>query len=137
MILNALLEFFESCPYIADRKVSVNYLGHTANCASLEAMGEYSVIKKYYDGKGVYSQDFAFSIRCGFDGNVALNLRDSELMERLCLWIEQQNAIGNMPCLADGYSALKLKIIKMPYLYESSVQGARMQIEFSLIYKEV
>lgn len=137
MILNALLEFFKSCPYLEGRKISVNYLGHTANCASIEALGEYSVIKKYCDGKRVLSQDFSFSIRCGFDGNIALNLDDSGLMEGLCLWIEQQSVIGNMPFLFEGYSAVALKIIKMPYMYESSVQGARMQIEFSLIYKEV
>lgn len=137
MILNALLEFFKGCPYLTDRKISVNYLGHTANCASLEAIGEYSVLKKYYDGKKMCSQDFAFSIRCGFDGNVALNLADSGLMEGVCLWIEQQNLIGNMPCLYDGYSAFGLKVTKMPFMHESSVQGARMQLEFSLIYKEV
>lgn len=137
MILKALLEFFKGCPYLADRKISVNYLGHTADCASLEALGEYSVLKKYYDGKRVLSQDFSFSIRCGFDGNLKLNLGDSGFMERVCLWIEQQSAIGNMPCLADGYSAAAFKLIRMPYLYESSVQGARMQFEFSLIYKEI
>lgn len=136
MILRALREFFVGCPLFSGKDINVNFLGQNESSCSIDPIGTFSVERTYCDGKRVLSQGFCLGIRCAFDGNTRMNLEDTEFLENVALWIEQQNVIGNMPVLSDNFSALKLSVTKMPYLYESSIQGARMQVEFTLIYRE-
>ena len=124
-------------PYLSSKRVNVNFLGHKEGDVSIEPIGDFSVVKKYCDGKRVFSQEIVLSIRCGFDENINLNLSDAALMESVCGWIDEQNQKGNLPKICDGYKVLSITIAKAPHLYESSVQGARMQTQFSLTYREV
>lgn len=137
MVIKGLQKFFASCPHLSKKRVNVNFLDYNEGAVSIEPMGSFSVIKKYCDGKSVVKQDFSLSVRCGFDSNLTLNLKDAELLENICHWIGEQNSIANLPTLSDGFSALDISVTKMPHLYESSVQGARMQVHFSLTYKEI
>ena len=137
MIIEAMREFFLTCPLFSGKELNINYLGYLEGCCSINPIGSYSVVKSYCDGKRLLSSDFSLSLRCGFDENVVLNLKDAEFMEKVALWIEQQNLIGNMPCLSGDNEAVKMTVTKMPYLHESSAQGAMMRLEVSLIYREI
>lgn len=136
MVLRELRDFFLGCPLFLGKRVNVNFLGHNEGDISIEPKGDFSVIKKYCDGKKVYSQDFCISIRCGFDANVELNLSDSAFLESVALWIGNQNKKGILPSLKDGLSAVSIAVTRMPHIYDSSVQGATMRLEFSLTYRE-
>lgn len=135
-MITALIEFFKSCPQLLGKELNVNYLGYRDGDCSIDQLGEFSKIKSYCDGGGVYSRDFAICVRCGWDENAPLNKRDAEFLEAIALWITQQNAIGNLPYLGEGCQAVAIGIKTMPYLAESSVQGGRMHLEFTLKYRE-
>lgn len=137
MVIEGLQKFFSACPYFSSKRVNVNFLGHKEGDVSIEPVGGFSVIKKYCDGKRVFEQELTLSIRCGFDENISLNLKDAALMESVCAWIDEQNRKGNLPKTDNGYKALDITVTKAPHLYESSVQGARMQMQLSLTYREV
>ena len=137
MILKGVRDFFLRCDLFKGKSINVNFLAHNEGAVSIEPFGSLSVVKKYCDGKKVFSQDYYLSVRCGFDANIELNLKDAAFLESVCLWLDEQNQAGNLPYLGDRFIADRIIVTKAPYLYESSVQGARMQIDFSLIYREV
>ena len=136
MIIRALREFFLGCPLFLKKDINVNFLGHNEGNCSVEPLGTLSVVKTYCDGKRILSQDFCMGIRCVFDANTRMNLNEAEFLEKVALWIHQQNLIGNMPMLSGDYTSVGIRVTKMPYLYESSIQGAKMQLEFTLLYRE-
>ena len=137
MWTRAIREFLRGCPGLSGREININYLGYNEGDCSLEPVGEADVLKIYCDGKRVCSCDFCIGVRCGFDENSNLNLKDVEFLEKLVLWLEKQNSLGVLPELSQGFSAVGIGIKTMPHLFESSVQGARMQFEFTLTYREI
>lgn len=137
MWIKAMKEFMETCPEFLGRSMNINYLGHKEGDLSIDPMGESRVVRKYCDGKRVMEEDFCISRRCGFDENTSLNLKDAEFMEKVALWIDAKNSTGTMPVLDAGYVGVLIDIKKMPHLYESSIQGARMQMVLTFTYKEI
>ena len=122
MILRELQSFLKTCPSLSGREININYLGHREGDCSLDEQGDYTVLRTYCDGERIVSRRFALGLRSAFDENAVLNMKDCELLEEVAQWL-----IINVPYIA---------IDKMPYLAESSVQGARLQLEFTLTYRE-
>lgn len=137
MWIKELKEFLSLCPEFYGKVININYLGHKEGDLSLDPMGESRVVRKYCDGKRVMEEDFCISTRCGFDENTSLNLKDTEFMEKVALWIGEQNSTGVMPTLDSGYLGVRIDVKRMPHLYESSIQGARMQMILTFTYKEI
>ena len=137
MVTGGLYKFFSDCPQFLKKRININFLGHNEGDVSIEPIGDFSIIKKYSDGKRVMSQEFCLSIRCAFDANIRLNLKDAQLMEAVCQWIDEQDRAGALPNLSDTLAALGISVTKTPHIYESSVQGAKMQIYFKLTYREI
>lgn len=137
MWTRAIHEFIMSCPQFEGRDINVNYLGYKEGDCSLEPIGETEVVKIYCDGKRVLSCDFCIGVRCGFDENSSLNIKDVEFLEKLAMWLEKQGSMGILPELSEGFLPVAISIKRMPHLFESSVQGARMQLEFTFTYREI
>ena len=137
MWTRAMHEFIKSYPLLEGKEINVNYLGYREGDCSLEPIGEAEVIKTYCDGKRVLSCDFCIGVRCGFDENPNLNIKDVEFLEKLAIWLEKQGSLGSRPELSEGFLPIDIGIKRMPHLFESSVQGARMQLEFTLTYREI
>jgi len=96
-IMQYIKEFIETCPYLNDGKVNVDYLKDTEYSYSIDRTPVNPIYKSYIDGSTIKQVAFDFSITLPI-GNIALyNLMNSKFCDDFMSWIEIQNNNRNLP----------------------------------------
>ncbi len=137
MIIDAIKKFMEECPFVDGRKININCLEGRPGSYSIEQVEHNPIIKKYCDGGTLRQYLFIFAMRDAYDENPVFNIRVSKLFEDISNWIEEQNKNNNLPEIDSNLiSPEKIEVISSGYLYDSSIDSMRFQMEIRLLYRQ-
>lgn len=136
MIIDAIKQYFEKCPLVSGKRLSVNCLGEKSHSCTIEPTPSGVILQKYTDGGSLRQYPFVFATREYFDKDMLENLKTASFYEQFAAWIEQQNDTGNFPELEDGLTPIRFEILSSGYLYDVDAPKARYQIQLRLIYEK-
>lgn len=137
MIIQNIREYFLNCPLINKRsQINVDYLGVKAVEYTIDSVPVEPILKKYTDGGALKQFVFVFGSREYYGSDVLQNMDNSGFYQLFSEWVEEQNDIGNLPMLSGNKEATELKVLTQGYLFDSSEEHARYQIQVRLTYYE-
>lgn len=136
MIINAIKEYIEKCPYLSEfsRGININFLDDEISSYSIETIPVNPIIKRYVDGSSIRQYLFLFCSKESYGQEVLQNIQNSGFFEKLTLWIEENNKQGILPNLNDGQEAIKIEVLTTGYPFQTDVDRARYQIQLKLEY---
>lgn len=136
MIINAIKEYIEKCPYLSEfsRGININFLDDEISSYSIETIPINPIIKRYVDGSSIRQYLFLFCSKESYGQEVLQNIQNSGFFEKFTLWIEENNKQGILPNLNDGQEAIKIEVLTTGYPFQTDVDRARYQIQLKLEY---
>lgn len=121
-------------------RINVNYLPD----AGMDGAMEYSidsvpitkVLKAYINGDTL--NQFVFTVRsvAEYGSDTLQNIANCGFYEQLSDWLEEQNEKGNFPNLPQGKEPEKIQAQSTGYLFISSPNYGKYQIQCRLIYRQ-
>ena len=130
--MQLIKEWIETCPYLDNEKINVDYLGDEIYSYSIDKTPTQPKIKRFIDGcGGKYQITFDFTVILPLSPAVIDNLTNSRFGEDFIEWVEMQNESRNLPnidgafsieCTSPNYVLLKketyaIYIIQMNFTY--------------------
>lgn len=135
-MIESIRSFFCACPYLADGKMSVDYLGADPTGYTIDAVPSSGIVKQYTDGGTLRQFVFVFASREYYGESVLRQLTNIGFYENLARWIEEQSEAGNLPKPGEGFAPQKMEILSTGYLFDAEEKNARYQMQCRLIYYE-
>lgn len=136
-MIKEIREYFLSSPILDElSKINVDFLGTDPQEYTIDGQVFDPVVKKYVDGGALKQYVFAFGSREYYGADTIQNIENSGFYERFSNWIEEQNDIGNLPILTGNKEAKSIEVLTSGYLFDSSEDNARYQIQMRLTYYE-
>lgn len=136
-MIKEIREYFLSSPILDElSKINVDFLGTDPQEYTIDGQVFDPVVKKYVDGGALKQYVFAFGSREYYGADTIQNIENSGFYERISSWIEEQNNIGNLPILTGNKEAKSIEVLTSGYLFDSSEDNARYQIQMRLTYYE-
>ncbi|MCL1789867.1 MAG: hypothetical protein FWG40_00660 [Peptococcaceae bacterium] len=137
-IIEALFEYFENCPLMANNRLNINYLPEDTKKAGIE----YSistepadeVMQQYKDGGARCRYPFIISSVNDYGPDAAQNMLNSGFGEELAQWLRVQSRLRNLPVLPQGMLARSIKAKGFGYLYQPEADTGKYQIQCELEY---
>ena len=137
MIIKKIREYFLDCPLIDNQsRINVDYLGVDAVEYTIDSVPADTIIKQYVDGGALKQYVFVFASREYYGPDTLQNMENSGFYEKFSNWIESQNYIGELPILSGNKQATKMEVLTSGYLFDTSDDNARYQIQMRLVYYE-
>lgn len=133
-IIQGITDFFLGCPLLKDGVFNVDYLGEEAIQYSVETIPSNPVIYEYVDGTQIRQYTFGFGSREYYTQERFQNIENSSFYEELSDWVEEQSRAGNFPVMPDDLTPDSLEVTTSGYIFGSSEEYARYQIQMRLIY---
>lgn len=93
--MQLIKEFIESCEYLKNGKVNVDYIKDKPQSYSIDETPVDPVLINFPDGGKRLQIQFNFSIQANF--SVLENIKNSKFCDDFCDWIDKQNKIDNLP----------------------------------------
>lgn len=93
--IEIIKEFIETCPYLKNGKVNVDYIKDKPQSYSIDETPVNPVLKNYTDGGRQIQIQFDFSIQANF--SVLENIKNSKFCDDFTNWIYNQDKTGNLP----------------------------------------
>ena len=97
-------EFIETCPYLENGKVNVDYIKDEAGSYSVDETPATTILAQFTDGGKRNQILFDFSIQASF--SALENIKNSKFCDDFSKWIYGQDKIGNLPKI-DGICWIK------------------------------
>ena len=136
-IIESVKEYLENCPYFEGRAININYLSPEPESFSVDNLPQNPVVKRYSDGEALMQFCFSVAERIVYDGDVEENLKVSQFFEDFEKWVEAQNALKNLPDLADmELTPVALAVTQSGTVYDTARTSARFQTELKLLYRK-
>lgn len=136
-IIDCIKTYFESCPYLNDLDINIDYLGDDSNY-SIEETPATIILREFVDGSSERQCQFVFASRLFF-GTIEnqKNIDNLHLFEKIANWLEKNTKNGILPKLNKGQEATRIEALSSGYLYgtDNVNQYARYQIQCRLIYE--
>lgn len=102
--IELIKEFIETCPYLKNGKVNVDYIKDKPQSYSIDETPATTVLIAYPDGGSRNQILFDFSIQADF--SALENIKNSKFCDDFTDWIKQQDKIENLPKI-DGICWIK------------------------------
>ena len=102
--IELIKEFIETCPYLKNGKVNVDYIKDKPQSYSIDETPVDPVLQNFADGGRRIQIQFDFSIQANF--SVLENIKNSKFCDDFTTWIKEQDKIGNLPKI-DGICWIK------------------------------
>ncbi|MCI1966864.1 MAG: hypothetical protein LKJ17_12150 [Oscillospiraceae bacterium] len=133
-IIQALREYFLTCPLMGKSKINVDFLPEKGIEYSIDTTPATEIIKRYVNGDT--RRQYLFVIRSVNDyGSDALqNVANSGFYEQLAAWLEEQTNAENFPQLPPGMEPESIEAQSTGYLFTAGPKSGRYQIQCRLIY---
>ena len=93
--IELIKEFIETCPYLKNGKVNVDYIKDEPQSYSIDETPATTVLIQYPDGGSRNQILFDFSVQANF--SVLENIKNSKFCDDFTAWIKEQDKIGNLP----------------------------------------
>lgn len=103
--MEAIKKWIETCPYLNNGKLNVDYLGDKVYSYSIDKTPTQPRIEKFVDGfGGKYQITFDFTIQLPLSPMIIDNLTNSQFGEDFIEWVETQNRLRNLPNIDGAFS---------------------------------
>ena len=102
--MELIKEFIETCPYLKNGKVNLDFIDSDTQSYSLDETPVDPVLVNFKDGGKRLQIQFDFSIQANF--SVLENIKNSKFCDDFTAWIKEQDKIGNLPKI-DGICWIK------------------------------
>lgn len=93
--MELIKEFIETCPYLKNGKVNVDYIKDKPQSYSIDETPVDPILVNFSDGGRRLQIQFDFSVQANF--NVLENIKNSKFCDVFTDWIYEQNKIDNLP----------------------------------------
>lgn len=133
-IIEGVRNYILSCPYLNKGRVNIDWLGATPTEYSIESTPTQPIVKRYADGGTIRQFNFVFSSVEFYGPDVLSNIENSGFYQKFSAWIEEQNKKRNLPYIGVGLIPHSIEVTTTGYLYESSSDQGRYQIQLKLLY---
>ena len=134
-IMEGLRDYFLECPLLDESgRVGVDFLGDQAVDYVLESVPNDYIIQKYTDGGSKRQYLFVFASREQYGADVLNNLANCGFYEAFAEWLEEQAKKHNLPELPEGKMAIGLYALTSGYLFDTTPDTGRYQIQCQLVY---
>lgn len=133
-IIQALRNYFLTCPLMGNRKINVDFLPEKGVEYSIDTIPATEIVKYYIDGTSI--RQYLFVIRSveEYGPDVLQNLANSGFYEELAAWLEEQTRARNFPHLPSGKRPQKIEAQSTGYLFTSGPDTGKYQIQCRLQY---
>lgn len=131
-IVQAVRNYFLSCPFLKDGKFNVDYLPGEQSY-SIDTLPSDPVYKRYTDGGCIYQYEYTFTSKEAYDGDMRTMVDNSMFYQSLMEWIETQNDTGNLPEI-ENRNVLGNRVTSNGYLFSVDSDMAQYQMQFRLLY---
>ena len=133
-IIQSLYDYFNTCPLFTGQKINVDYLPEKPVEFTIDAITGDPYIKRYARGAAMKQYLFAFGSREFYGPDVLQNIANSGFYEDFSDWLDRQTKARNFPVLGPGKTPRKIEAQSTGYLFGTSPDTARYQIQCRLIY---
>lgn len=133
-ILEALRDFFYSCPLLADGQIRLEYLGAEPAGYSIETQEASPVVRQYVSGDSLRQLVFVLASREPYGPEQQRALSASGFYQQLSDWIEAQNRLGKLPQLPEDCRPQRLEVLSSGSSPVAELDTARFQIKCRLLY---
>ena len=93
--MELIKEFIETCPYLKNGKVNVDYIKDNPQSYSIDETPVDPVLQNFADGGRRIQIQFDFSVQANF--SVLENIKNSKFCDDFTNWIYEQNKKENLP----------------------------------------
>lgn len=93
--MELIKEFIETCPYLKNGKVNVDYIKDKPQSYSIDETPVDPVLQNFVDGGRRLQIQFDFSIQASF--SALENIKNSKFCDDFTDWIYEQNKKENLP----------------------------------------
>lgn len=116
-------------------RLDVDCLDEDADTYSIDTIPCEETLKKYRDGSRRKQFQFAVSSRRYYGQDIDTNVDNLQFFEDLTAWIENKEAMRQLPEMDKGKTALKIVVTSTAYPFVVSEDGtARYQLQMRLEY---
>lgn len=137
-VLEALFDYFNSCPLMIDNRLNIDYLPEDTGEAGVEyAIGTTptdELVYRYRNGGARCRYPFTISSVNDYGPDEAQNMLNSGFYETLAAWLHKQIRAHNLPELSVGLIPRSIRAIGPGYLYQPDVNAGKYQIQCELEY---
>ena len=95
--MELIKEFIETCPYLKEGKINVDYLKEDINSYAIVQSTTTPVVTKYRCGGSIRQIAFDFVVQAPISSRNIENLANSKFGEDFASWIEEQDDNKNLP----------------------------------------
>ena len=99
--IELIKEFIETCPYLNNGKIDVDYLKEDINSYAIVQATTTPVITKYRGGGSIRQIAFDFVVQAPISSRNIENLANSKFGEDFMNWIEEQDDNKNLPKISN------------------------------------
>lgn len=133
-IIEGLADYFLQCPLLKDGVFRVDALGSEPVEYALESTITSPIIQTYVDGSSIRQYQFNFNSREAYSMDRIMAIQAESFYEDFCNWVEEQNAIGNLPEMPEGCEAQALTVLAPGYMLDATMENAFYQVQLNLQY---
>lgn len=134
MLIEALRNFFNSCPHFQDKSLEVDFLGKDSGSYSINPIECQPIIKKYASGGSL--RQFVFTISGREDYDTADTEKNAAFYEMLNRWIEETDSKNILPKLSNGKVSQKIEVITPGHIFSDDIKTAGYMLKCRLIYTD-
>lgn len=136
-LVESTRDYFLTCPVIdVFTRIGVDYLDADPTGYTIDSVPADPVIKKYMDGETLRQYVFVFGSKESYGPDIWKNLDNLGFYEKLVKWFENQTESNILPTLPAGLTAQSIEALSTPYLYDTSEDQARYQIQVRITYHQ-
>lgn len=95
--MELIKEFIETCPYLKEGKINVDYLKEDINSYAIVQATTTPIVTKYRGGGSIRQIAFDFVVQAPISSRNIENLANSKFGEDFMSWIEEQDDNRNLP----------------------------------------
>lgn len=95
--MELIKEFIETCPYLNNGKIDVDYLKEDVNSYAIVQATTTPIVTKYRGGGSIRQIAFDFVVQASISSKNIDNLANSKFGEDFMEWIEEQDDNRNLP----------------------------------------
>lgn len=99
--MELIKEFIETCPYLNNGQIDVDYLGKDINSYSIIQSPANPIVTKYRGGGSIRQIAFDFVVQAPVSSRNIENLANSKFGEDFMSWIEEQDDNRNLPKISN------------------------------------
>ena len=129
--MELIKEFIETCPYLKNGKVNVDYIKDKPQSYSIDETPVDPVLQNFSDGGRRLQIQFDFSIQASF--SALENIKNSKFCDDFTDWIYEQNKQENLPKI-DG--AVWIKCLGRGTILQTTDSTAIYVIPIQVAYEE-